>query len=247
MREEVESDGTAGGAAPATATGGNGAPPKRRRLSAPARRAQLLDAARTVFLAEGMVGARTKRIAEVAGVNEALLYQHFSSKEEIFHEAVIKPLRDIVSEVVGVGAALPPFDPTGRAQHDLTQQYLAELLRTFMEVTPLLGVVLFSDRDTGTTFYRDTVQLLTAAISGVVRDSFPTWSHREFDPELVTVSVIGACMSLSLEHHFSGREIDIEATAGQLTDLVFFGVLDRPEAPSKPGAAPLRRLRRRSS
>lgn len=217
---------------------------KRRRLPAEARRLQILDAARSVFLAEGMVGARTRRIAEVAGVNEALLYQHFASKEEIFEEAVVKPLRDIVAAVIEVGAALPPFDPEGRAQHDLTKQYLAELLRTFLEVGPLLGVVLFAERAAGERFYAEAVQPLTTAISGVVSDAFPTWSHRDFDPELVTVSVIGACISLSLEHHFAGREIDVQATAGQLTDLLFYGLSEGSvrAADIRPGR-PRRQLR----
>lgn len=217
---------------------------KRRRLSAEARRAQILEAARDVFLAEGMVGARTRRIAEVAGVNEALLYQHFASKEEIFEEAVVKPLRDIVTAVIDVGAVLPPYDPEGRAQHDLTEQYLADLLRTFLEVAPLLGVVLFAERATGERFYAEAVQPLSAAISGVVRAAFPTWSHREFDPELVTLSVIGACISLSLEHHFTGREIDVDATARQLTDLLFYGLSDRSTGPAAP-SRPRRRLRGR--
>ena len=203
---------------------------KRRRLSAEARRAQLLEAAREVFLAEGMVGARTRRIAEVAGVNEALLYQHFSSKEEIFEHAVVAPLRTIVSTVIDAGTFLPSFDAEGQAQRDLTEQYLAELLRTFLDVAPLLGVVLFAERSTGEKFYKEAVEPLAVAISEVVRASFPTWSHRDFDPDLVTLSVIGACISLSLEQHFAGRTIDVEASARQLTDLLFYGLLERPDA-----------------
>lgn len=196
-------------------------------MSAEERRAQILAAAREVFLADGMAGARTRRIAEVAGVNEALLYQHFASKEEIFEEAVVRPLHEVVAAVTGAGSALPTFDAEGRAQHDLTEQYLAELLRTFLEVAPLLGVVLFSERAAGERFYAEAIGPLTDTISTVVRESFPTWSHSDFDPGLVTISVIGACISLSLDHHFAGRPVDVEATARQLTDLLFFGLLSR--------------------
>lgn len=208
---------------PRTAQG----PGRRQRMSAEERRAQILAAAREVFLADGMAGARTRRIAEVAGVNEALLYQHFSSKEEIFEEAVVRPLHEVVAAVTGAGSALPAFDAEGRAQHDLTEEYLAELLRTFLEVSPLLGVVLFSERAAGERFYAEAIGPLADTISTVVRESFPTWSHRDFDPGLVTISVIGACISLSLDHHFAGRPVDIEATARQLTDLLFFGLLSR--------------------
>lgn len=196
-------------------------------MSAEERRVQILAAAREVFLADGMAGARTRRIAEVAGVNEALLYQHFTSKEEIFEEAVVRPLHEVVATVTGAGSALPTFDAEGRAQHDLTEEYLAELLRTFLEVAPLLGVVLFSERAAGERFYAEAIGPLAETISTVVRESFPTWSHRDFDPGLVTISVIGACISLSLEHHFAGRPVDVAATARQLTDLLFFGLLPR--------------------
>lgn len=226
----------------AQAKGDNG---KRRRLTAADRRTQLLAAAREVFLDSGMKGARTRRIADVAGVNESLLYQHFSSKEEIFDEAVVKPLSDIVSTVTGVGQNLPPFDPDARVQRQLTQQYIAELLRVFLDVTPLLGVVLFSDRDTGQGFYAESVAPLATGISDVVRDSFPTWSHREFDPRLVTMTVLGACASLSLERHFLGTEIDVDATAAQLTDLFFDGLV-APSEGSKQVHGPKRAAGRRN-
>ncbi len=213
---------------------------KRRRLTAADRRTQLLAAAREVFLASGLKGARTRRIADVAGVNESLLYQHFSSKEEIFREAVVRPLGDIVAAVTEVGATLPPFDPDARVQRELTERYLAELLRVLLDVTPLLGVVLFSDRDTGASFYAESVEPLATAISDVVRASFPTWAHREFDPRLVTMVVLGACGSLALERHFLGAEVDVDATAAQLADLLFEGLLD----PSAQGAAPAGRRRR---
>ena len=45
------------------------AEPGRKRLSADARREQILDAARGVFLDAGYAGARTQDIATAAGVN----------------------------------------------------------------------------------------------------------------------------------------------------------------------------------
>lgn len=208
----------------------SGTDAKRRRLSAGERRAQIIETARGVFLAKGMAGARTRDIAQVAGVNEALLYQHFASKEELFEEAVVKPLDEIMKRVTEAGAAIPAYDPAARTQQDLTQGYLCELLRTFIDAGPLLGVVLFSDRAAGERFYDRSIRPLARTISGAVQDSFPTWSHRDFDPELVTFSMIGTCISLSLESHFGGKKVDAQDTARQLTDLLFFGLLDPKNA-----------------
>ncbi|MFT6399761.1 MAG: AcrR family transcriptional regulator [Bradymonadia bacterium] len=54
------------------------------RLSAEARRAQLLDAATRAFAEFGYRGATTKSIAAEAAVAEALIYRYFRSKEELF-------------------------------------------------------------------------------------------------------------------------------------------------------------------
>ncbi len=44
---------------------------------------RILDAARTVFLRRGSAGARMQEIAQEAGVNQALLYYYFRSKERL--------------------------------------------------------------------------------------------------------------------------------------------------------------------
>ena len=51
-------------------------------------RAKILDAAVQEFSLNGLAGARTDRIAAVAGVNKALLYYHFDSKENLYRAAL---------------------------------------------------------------------------------------------------------------------------------------------------------------
>lgn len=50
-------------------------------------RARILDAALTEFSTQGLAGARTERIAKAAGVNKALLYYYFESKEKLYEAA----------------------------------------------------------------------------------------------------------------------------------------------------------------
>ena len=54
------------------------------RLSRPARRKQLLEAARQVFVAHGYHAAAMDDIAEQAGVSKPVLYQHFPGKLELY-------------------------------------------------------------------------------------------------------------------------------------------------------------------
>jgi TetR/AcrR family transcriptional regulator len=51
-------------------------------------RARILDAATREFSGNGLAGARTERIAEAAGVNKALIYYYFRSKEALYDEAL---------------------------------------------------------------------------------------------------------------------------------------------------------------
>lgn len=51
-------------------------------------RARILDAALREFSANGLAGARTEHIASAAGVNKALLYYYFESKEKLYQAAL---------------------------------------------------------------------------------------------------------------------------------------------------------------
>ena len=50
-------------------------------------RTRILDAALREFAENGLAGARTERIATAAGVNKALLYYYFESKEKLYAAA----------------------------------------------------------------------------------------------------------------------------------------------------------------
>jgi AcrR family transcriptional regulator len=73
------------------------------RLPRPARRRQLLGAARDVFVAQGYHAAAMDEIAERAGVSKPVLYQHFPGKLELY----LALLDESVAELIGaVSAAL---------------------------------------------------------------------------------------------------------------------------------------------
>jgi len=56
--------------------------------------AELLEVARGVFVESGF-GASSKEIARRAGVSEGVLFQRFSTKEELFFAAMTPPLADV--------------------------------------------------------------------------------------------------------------------------------------------------------
>jgi len=60
--------------------------PTRRRNAAVTRQA-LLTAARTLMTEHGVEGTSTRDVAAAAGVNQALVYRYFGTKEKLFSEA----------------------------------------------------------------------------------------------------------------------------------------------------------------
>lgn len=65
-------------------TASSQARPASTRMPRPARRLQLLGAARDVFVAQGYHAAAMDEIAERAGVSKPVLYQHFPGKLELY-------------------------------------------------------------------------------------------------------------------------------------------------------------------
>lgn len=60
-----------------------------KRMSAEDRRSQVLDAAMDLFARQGYRGTTTRQIADHAGVNEAIIFRHFASKEELYWAILI--------------------------------------------------------------------------------------------------------------------------------------------------------------
>jgi len=58
--------------------------PAGRRLTTAERRQQIIDTARSVFATEGFRGATTRAIAAAAGVTEAVIFQHFADKSDLY-------------------------------------------------------------------------------------------------------------------------------------------------------------------
>lgn len=88
--------------------------PTRKRLTAEARRAEILNSALAVFSARGYHSASLDDIAREAGVSKALIYEHFVSKQELYanlvesHAAELSDL--LAAAVAGVEGSAPRLE-----------------------------------------------------------------------------------------------------------------------------------------
>lgn len=90
-----------GPASPSTCTSAphaaSSATPTRTRLSAEARRTQILDIARELFVTRGYHHTSTDDILARAGIAKGTLYHHFASKEEILRALVLRTCDDLAA------------------------------------------------------------------------------------------------------------------------------------------------------
>lgn len=190
--------------------------PRESRLTGPERRAQLIEAARRVFLRHGLGGARTRHIADEAGVNEALLYHHFPSKEALFEVAVLEPLHEMMADLFSASTLAVNGDGV---QESEVRRTVLQLIQAMNEILPLLGMVLFTDEQTGGRFYREKYYPLLRQGYEAGTKAMAGWAKRPIDPSVAT-AVHGMCFVAAMDRHFRGVEPDQEHMADVLTDLV---------------------------
>ena len=75
------------------------------RIPAEDRRQQIIDVARDLFASRGYQRTTTRELADSVGINEALLFRHFNSKEDLYwavlqHMIEMHSRKDRLSELV---------------------------------------------------------------------------------------------------------------------------------------------------
>ncbi len=191
-------------------------------------RERIVFVAETVFARMGFGGARTQAIADLAGVNKAMIHYYFDSKEKLYHAVLDKILFDLIrlSQEAGRDDLSAPkalevfyrgfFDYVATHRNfsritsmDLGSQdrYLARLVETFFK--PLF--------DRGVAFIKQ----------GISKGDF-----RKVDARQYLVSVYGMTMSYFSEAEFMRmllgedplREKSLHERREHLLDLVFAGL-----------------------
>jgi AcrR family transcriptional regulator len=194
-------------------TGPAAAQPPRRRLTAQARRSSILAAARRAFTETGDVNGTTmKVIAEHSGISEGVIYRHFESKDQLFYEAVVEPLKRAVDDLVAATAAVDRDEPlTPQRQVETMTGLYRQLVSTLQEVLPLLGLVLFGDPSVARKFYRENLVVAMDKLAEAWREVEGRYGFPFESPDVSARAVLGMALVLALEaHHGNGRTFDGE-------------------------------------
>ncbi len=183
------------------------APPVRRRLTAEARKRSILDAARRAFTETGDVNGTTIRaIADRGGISEGVIYRHFESKDQLFFEAVVEPLREAVDSLVAATVVVDRDEPlTPERQVEAMQGLYRQLISTLEELLPLLGLVLFGDPKTAQRFYRESFAAAMDRLGDAWKAVENRYGFESESPDISARAVMGIALVAALERHHNNR------------------------------------------
>ena len=208
-------------------------PPRRKRLSAEARRRLIIDAARDVFLENGEAGARLRDIADRAGITEAYLYRYFSSKAELYHAAVFEPVEELID---AFETRLDELTSSSGATGADVVRRLNEIMLEFMvAAVPYLGVALFSDLAVENSFYKTTLRPRVYDRTRDVIAAIKGWPDKRVDVGVVNDSMWSLNYGVALDGLLRGVDIDVPRAAKRVTQLYVLGI-PQFKTDQRPGA-----------
>jgi AcrR family transcriptional regulator len=185
------------------------------RLSATARREQLLDVAVQVFARSGYHDTSMNDVAEAAGVTKPVLYQHFESKRDLF-----QALLDAVgARMLGAITAGTTGATDGRT---LTERGFRAYFRWVAE-----------DHDAFTLLYeaasgrdRDFSRALRRVTNGMVQAIAPLIAADIDDEHRLTLAhaLVGLAEGASRRLVERGEDFDPDVIARQISDLAWAGL-----------------------
>lgn len=210
------------------------------RMAGDERRSQILRVAMDLFSREGFRGTTTKKIAQAAGVSEAMVFRHFATKEELYaaildHKAcsgdaldlellVADAVKQRDDRAVFEGLALNALD-----HHERDPAFQRLLLHAALEGHELAQM-----------FFEKFVRRVYEFLGSYVRERQREGGMIDIDPAIVVRAFIGMIIHHSLNNNLWDPErrllnLSNEAAARNFTTILLQGITTRAE--SKAGEA----------
>lgn len=170
------------------------------RLSALDRRRQIIRTASALFARRGYRGTTTREIADRAGINEALLFRHFPSKEKLYWTIIeeqcgARGRRHKINEILDRGGS----------EHEvfaaIAREFLTRTARD-TELTRLLWFTALESHTLSRRFFRTYVAVYYEALADYIRRRSSEGAFRKVDPLLSARGFLGMVV-----YHFLVQEL----------------------------------------
>ncbi len=196
------------------------------RFTAGDRRQQILEVASGLFATRGFNGTTTRHIAEAAHVNEALIFRHFPSKEELYWAVIDEKCRaGTWQQDLEVNLA------SGKSDREIFHAIAAGILDRRRKDSSLARLLLFSaleNHKLSERFFKASVAQYYERLAEYISRRIQQGAFRKVDPLLAARGFLGM-----INYHFQIQELygykkfhkytDAQA-AETLTDLWLHGI-----------------------
>jgi TetR/AcrR family transcriptional regulator len=206
------------------------------RFTAANRREQILEIATRLFSRQGFQGTTTKQISQYAKVNEALIFRHFPSKDELYW-AVIQRQIASVSPRERLREELDPKSDDGKVFAHLA----AEILERRAEDQTLSRMLLFSaleNHKLSHRFFRTYVSGYYELLAEFIRRRIAAGHFRAVDPLLAARGFLGMVIYHSwVQELFGGKryqKFDVQQVSQTLAEIWLRGMIASPAGNSLP-------------
>jgi len=170
------------------------------RLSSLDRRRQILRIASGLFARRGYRGTTTREIAERAGINEALLFRHFPSKEKLYWTLIeelcsARTRRHSISRILDAGGS--DLEVFTAIAHELLVRNTRDT-----ELTRLLWFTALESHTLSQRFFRNYIAVYYEELAAYVRRRQGEGAFRDVDPLLAARGFLGMVV-----YHFLVQEL----------------------------------------
>lgn len=196
------------------------------RLSSLDRRRQILRTASGLFARRGYGGTTTREIAERAGINEALLFRHFPSKEKLYwtiieEQCSARGRKHRIREILDAGGS--DFEVFAA----IAREFLVRNARD-TELTRLLWFTALESHSLSRRFFRTYVAVYYEALAEYIRRRMREGAFRHVDAMLSARGFLGMVVYHFLVQELFGgqkyQKFDPEMVAASLAGIWLNGM-----------------------
>ena len=206
------------------------------RMSGDKRREQILQTAFDLFSHKGFSGTTTKDIARAAGVSEAMVFKHFSSKDELYGALIeAKSCNEGLSrypweENEDLLAAMKAKDDFGVFYH-----FARQALNKHQEDIAFMRMIFYSaleEHHMAERFFGEFVGEIYKFLGGYIKKRQKEKAFRKIDPRIIVRSFLGMLIHHSLNNILWDKErklLDIpnDQAAKHFAEIILKGTAEQ--------------------
>ena len=198
----------------------------RLRVSGRDRRLQIMEAAKELFARQGFDGTTTRQIAQAARVNEAVIFRHFPSKEDLYWSVI-----DRECERAGWQPALSQQLSSGASDRQIFAGIAEDILVRRAKDSSLNRLLLFSaleNQRRSQRFLQTHVFAYYELIARYIQERIEAGAFRAVNPLLAARGFVGMVVYHSLVQEIYGakryQDFDPKEVSETLTDIWLGGM-----------------------